>query len=375
MKRQPDLSLLLASLLAVVVLATGCSSGQPAPPPDPTATVAPEPTPVATNAPEATATLEPAPRFDVSIWAPVAGFLEQQTMQQNADVLDEVNFFWYTLGADGGIDGGIMAAEAVRVAREAGLRIVPSVLNGGFDAQRVSDVVNDPDRRAQHIADILALVRDNDFDGIDIDYESLNPADRDAFSLFIEELAAALHAEGKLLSIAVHAKTDDAGAWSGAAAQDWARLGAAVDGFKIMTYDFHYGASEAGPIAPLDWVDAVLTYSATVVPPAKTWMGVPFYGYDWTGSTAESLNWRQATKLAEQNGAEIQRDPASAEAWFTYGDGSRTVYFNDAATLAARIDIIRNSHPDIAGIAIWPLGGEDPANWPALRAAISVGQP
>ena len=369
MRRPCNLYLLLISLLTATVLAIGCSSEQPAPTQEPTAvaTVAPEPTPVATNAPEATAILEPAPRFGVSIWAPVAGFLEQQTMQQNADVLDEVNFFWYTLGADGGIDGGIMAVEAVRVAREAGLRIVPSIVNGGFDAQRVGDVVNDPARRARHIDDILALVRDNGFDGIDIDYESLNPADRDAFSFFIEELAAALHAEGKLLSIAVHAKTDDAGAWSGAAAQDWARLGAAVDAFKIMTYDFHSGGSEAGPIAPLDWVDDVLSYAATVVPPAKTWMGVPFYGYDWTGSTGQSLNWRQALKLAEQNGVEPQRDPSSGEAWFTYSDGSHTVYFNDAETMAARLDIIRGNHP---GIAIWPLGGEDPANWTAIRVAL-----
>ena len=321
-----------------------------------------------TPAPQPAVTGSKSP-LGVSVWAPVAGFLEQQTLQQNADVLDEVNFFWYTLGANGAIEGGVMAAEAVRVARAAGLRIVPSIVNGGFDAQRVSAVVNDPTRRAQHIADILALVDDNDYDGIDIDYESLNPDDRDAFSLFIEELAAALHAEGKLLSIAVHAKTDDAGAWSGAAAQDWVRLGAAVDEFKIMTYDFHNGASDAGPIAPLDWVDAVLSYAATVAPPEKTWMGVPFYGYDWTGSTGQSLNWRQALKLAEQNDATPQRDPSSGEAWFTYSDGSRTVYFNDGETMMARLDIIMRSHPNIAGIAIWPLGGEDPANWTALKEA------
>lgn len=307
--------------------------------------------------------------FDVSIWAPLAGFLEQQTMQQNADVLDEINFFWYTLGADGDIDGGAMASQAVQVARDAGLRVVPSIVNGGFDPQRVSLVVNDPARRAQHIQDILALVRDNGYDGIDIDYESLNPADRDAFSLFIEELAAALHAEGKLLSIAVHAKSDDAGAWSGAAAQDWTRLGAAVDMFKIMTYDFHNAASEAGPIAPLDWVDDVLSYAATVVPPEKTWMGVPVYGYDWAGGGGRSLNWRQALKLVEQNSAQPQRDPASGEMWFSYNGGSNTVWYNDGETLAGRLALLAEKHPHVAGIAIWPLGGEDPANWTAIREA------
>jgi spore germination protein YaaH len=312
---------------------------------------------------------EAAWQLDVSIWAPVAGFLEQQTLLNNADVLDEVNFFWYSLGADGSIQGGVMASQALQVARDAGLRIVPSIVNGGFDAQRVSLVVNDPARRQQHIQDIMTLIGANGYDGIDIDYESLNPADRDAFSLFIEELAAALHAEGKWLSIAVHAKTDDAGAWGGAAAQDWARLGAAVDSFKIMTYDFHNGASEAGPIAPLDWVDAVLSYAATVVPPEKTSVGVPVYGYNWTGSRAQSLNWRQALQLAEQQGVQPQRDPASGELTFSYDDGRHTVYFNDGETLAGRLAMLREKHPNVAGIAIWPLGGEDPANWTAIRAA------
>jgi spore germination protein len=384
MKRNISLSLFLVLLLAASGLVAGCSAGQPASAPVATlqATVAPEPTAAPTDAPEPTTTpngfdtppqatatqpAEAARQLAVSIWAPVAGFLEQQTIQQNADLLDEINFFWYTLGAGGSIDGGIMAAEAVQAARDAGLRVVPSIVNGGFDAQRVSLVVNDPARRTQHIQDILALIDANGYDGIDIDYESLNPADRDPFSLFIEELAAALHAEGKWLSIAVHAKTDDAGAWSGAAAQDWARLGAAVDAFKIMTYDFHNGASEAGPIAPLDWVDAVLSYAATVVPPEKTWMGIPVYGYNWTGSAAQSLNWRKAMQLAEQQGAQPQRDPASGELWFSFSDGQHTVWFNDGETMAGRLALLAEKHPTVAGIAIWPLGGEDPANWTAIH--------
>ncbi|MFZ2362673.1 MAG: glycosyl hydrolase family 18 protein [Anaerolineae bacterium] len=404
MKRDNRLLQILVLLVAVIGLIAGCSSAQPLPA-TPESASTNLPAPMAANTahvtdladavadmaaePESTTccrgrptgygptpTLTPsaaaasASQFDVSIWAPVAGFLEQQTLLANADVLDEVNFFWYSLGAGGGIEGGIMASQALQVAREAGLRVVPSIVNGGFDAQRVSLVVNDPARRAQHIADILALIEAHGYDGIDIDYESLDPADRDAFSLFVEELAAALHAEGKWLSIAVHAKTDDAGAWGGAAAQDWARLGAAVDAFKIMTYDYHNGVSEAGPIAPLDWVDAVLSYGATVVPPEKTWMGVPVYGYTWTGSRAQSLNWRQALQLAEQQGAQPQRDPVSGELTFSYDDGRHTVWFSDGETLAGRLALLREKHPNVAGIAIWPLGGEDPANWAAIRAAL-----
>ena len=248
---------------------------------------------------------------------------------------------------------------------------MPSIQNAGFNREAVAAIIHDPARRAQHVQDLVALVTANGFDGLDLDYESLNPEDRDDFSLFVEELAAALHARNKLLSIAVHPKTAEPGTWNGPQAQDYARLGAAVDEFKIMTYDYHWSTSEAGPIAPLDWVDQVLAYAATVVPPEKTYLGVPFYGYDWTGSTGEPLNWRQATKLASQNNAELQRDASSGEAWFTYGDGRHTAYFNDAETLRQRLQSAFERHPALAGVAIWALGGEDPENWSVLDQAFS----
>ena len=45
----------------------------------------------------------------------------------------------------------------------------------------------------------------------------------------------------RLISETIHFgvfETDDQGSWGGAAAQDWDRLAAAVDVFRIMTYDY-----------------------------------------------------------------------------------------------------------------------------------------
>lgn len=305
--------------------------------------------------------------YAVAIWATYAGFLEQQTLADNADVLDEVNFSWYRLGPGGKIEGAVQSPQALAAAREKGLRVVPSIANAGFSREVVLAAIGAPAVRARHVQDLVALVEENGYDGLDLDYESLAAEDRAVFSLFVEELADALHRRGRILSIAVHAKSDDAGTWGGPAAQDWARLGAAVDEFKIMTYDYHWATSEAGPIAPLNWVDEVLHYAATVVPPEKTWLGVHFYGYDWVGSAAESLEWQQVVKRLERSGAAVRRDEPG-EAWFPYEDGRHTVYFADAASLAERLAFVFTRHPDLAGIAIWRLGGEDPANWPVLRA-------
>ena len=63
----------------------------------------------------------------------------------------------------------------------------------------------------QHVSAIVALVLAHHYAGIDIDYENLHAADRHVFTVFITDLAAALHAHGKMLSVAVFAKTTNAG--------------------------------------------------------------------------------------------------------------------------------------------------------------------
>jgi len=305
-------------------------------------------------------------RPEVTIWAPYASQLEIDTLTANADLIREVNFFWYELGRDGQISGGVKSQPALERARALGMRVVPSIVNRGFSREAVLTAIGTPEARADHIATIVELVESNSFDGIDIDYESLAAQDRELFTRFIEELAAALHVRNKTLSIAVHAKTDDVGSWGGPAAQDWLRLGAAADRFKIMTYDYHHAASQAGPIAPLTWIDAVLRYAATVVPPHKTYVGIHFYGYEWVGSSGKGIEWRQAVKTAQMYNAAIQRDE-SGEAWFRYDADRYTVYFADAENLRVKLPAISAAHPDLAGVAIWRLGGEDPENWQAIR--------
>lgn len=365
-------SKVIGNLLVVAVVLAACAPTATPPPtntPAPTPTL-PPPTATSVSTPTAVPTPTPAPPArEAAVWATFAGFLEQKTLVDSADLIGEVNFVFYFLSPEGVLQGAVQNPQAVEAARAAGIRIVPSLQNGGFDRGRVAAILHDPERRRQHVAEIVKLVKDNNFDGIDVDYESLFAEDREVFSLFIEELSAALHAEGKLLSIAVHAKTDDQGSWSGPQAQDWARLGKAVDEFKIMTYDYHSGIDSAGPIAPLDWIDQVLTYAATVVPPEKTWLGVHFYGRNWVGKSGEAITWQQAMKLLKNNEAKVQRDE-SGEAWFQFGpEGRNTVYYADAAGIKQRLAAIFERHPRLAGVAIWQLGGEDPANWQAIREA------
>jgi spore germination protein YaaH len=231
--------------------------------------------------------------------------------------------------------------------------------------------LRDPERRKQHIAVIMDEVRTFGYDGFDIDYETLPPDVRPAYSDFMRELGAALHAEGKLLTVAVHAKSTDDGGLGGF--QDWKLLGEVCDRVRIMTYDFHWRGGGPGPIAPLSWVAEVSEYARTVVPAAKVQVGVPFYAYNWgRGSEALAQTWTEVQQLIDLHKPEVnlqERDASGPveESWFTYRDGRdvRTVWFASYRALQAKLELVQEQ--DLGGVAIWRLGNEDPRNWNVVR--------
>lgn len=248
------------------------------------------------------------------------------------------------------------------------------------------------------MTNIVTEVLSRGYDGIDIDYENLYATDRDAFTTFIRELADALHAQDRLLTIAVHAKTAEPGNWQGSQAQDWVALGSIVDEFRVMTYDFCWstgcegtwnGGSPPGPIDPHWWVDGVIRFATTQVDPAKVMLGVPFYAYDWptgggqspplrgyAGLANDSVGreawttspyWQEVQALIETHQPTIQWWEEDANGpirqhWFTY-DG-RGVWYSDHDSVADRWALAESL--GVRGIAIWSLGSEDPANWAVL---------
>ncbi len=313
---------------------------------------------------------ESASSWCVAVWYPSSdhpgGY---QSLIDNTDVIDVVSPFWYSPLPDGGLNPRSGAEDAQKLAawREAGLLILPTIVSF-----RMSAMIEDPAVRAAHVANIVALVGRMGYDGIDIDYESFGLSTRDAFSAFAGELSDAMRAQGWLLSVTVHAKTADEATWTeGAAAQDWPRLADAADIFRIMAYDYHNLAGAPGPIGPPGWTKDVLDYAASVTDLSRVWVGLHFYGLNWQRRSAPvAITWEGVQRWVESFGLEVQRDPADMEAHVELhvsGLPRQNVYVADSTGLAFKLDLLQEAFPDLGGVTIWGLGGEDPANWDVLR--------
>ena len=211
------------------------------------------------------------------------------------------------------------------------------------------------------------------YTGINVDFESLKPEDRAAFTAFIGTVAKKMHDGGYTLVLSVPAmqKDDSTNSWSGAF--DLKELGVLVDVLQVMTYDQNGPWGAAGPVAGLDWVEQSVQYTASVVVPAKISMGIPAFGYDWdlTDKTKSGqLNWTRVHPLMNEVKAEEQWDEASSSPFFKYTRASHphVAWYENEKSLGLKAKLVAKYH--LAGISVWALGMEDDSFWQALRAEL-----
>lgn len=308
--------------LAAALLLTACQpsillGGAPPPPaPEPTATeptsteptttepTTTEPVPTESVAPDvaaadisaAAACPSPvaltAPDHFVSGWVPYWGTdPSRAAIQQHPTDVGDVSPLFYGTNNDGTISllgPQSQLDKTVQATRAAGLPLIVGVFDSTGKGV-MSGIIANPASRTFHVNSLVNLAWSKGYDGIDLDYEVFafsHPRSewgdiKTNWVAFVNELGAALHAHGKLLSVTVPP------VWNNGNSGYWvygqAEIANAVDRLRLMVYD--YNVSSPGPISPMFWVCDVIAYSSQVVPASKLQLGVPAYGRHWVTRT------------------------------------------------------------------------------------------
>jgi spore germination protein YaaH len=307
----------------------------------------------------------------VPYWDQERGFA---VARANRTTFDQLSPMWYSLRDDGSLtladdENTVIDAATVRAFQQSGLQVLPTLTNlrnGSWNYDLLGSVLASDDLRRRHVGAIVELVLANGYDGIDIDYEDLRAADRDRYTAFLTMLSEELHSAGKLLTSGVYAKTSEPGPEEFNIAQDYAAIGAVCDQVRLMTYDYHWETSEPGPSAPVGWVDEVVAWAVTQIPPLKVVLGCAVLGYDWPdGGNGVTVTHQEATELARRYGVEITRSDGIPT--FTYVDADdrqHEVWFEDAQSTLEKVELVDRHR--LGGVFFWRLGGEDPAIWSSL---------
>lgn len=231
------------------------------------------------------------------------------------------------------------------------------------------------------IANLVRLGMEGGYTGVNVDFESLaySPdieTDRAAFTAFIHDLAAALHARGLKLVISVPGRAQESPDDTWGYPFDLAALGREADYIQLMTYDQHGPWGEPGPVSGVGWVEDCVAYSVGVMPAGKLLIGLPAYGYDWdlTASnpqagryTAFSFSWVDVPGLLAHPSAKAYWDAASSSPFLTYTHNghNHVAWYETPQSIQAKAALVGRYH--LAGLSVWSLGQEDLSFWQAAQ--------
>ena len=345
------------------------------------------------------------PPITVAGWAPYWQMDSAlASFSANTSVFSDVSMFAYSTSAADSVTAypGLDPNAPLlfkRDARVKAVRVIASIIDA-TKPREMAAILADPSTRATHVRTIVQFIVDSGYDGVDLDYENFAfndgrgtwSATRPNWVAFVTDLATALHAQSKTLTVSVppiydSGQTNLSGYW----VYDYAAMGQVVDHIRIMAYDF--STAQAGPIAPLDWVKTLVKAAKSAVPVGKLVLGVPVYGYDWPVATAgicpgdktprrKNLSGKSAAALATAKGVVPTWDPLRAERTFSYveqlagNDAAgqpvvctvhRTVWYADSQAVYERAWLAERQ--DLSGISLWSLGSEDALSWTAIDSA------
>lgn len=224
-----------------------------------------------------------------------------QDISLNLEKFHELSPFSYEVKSNGALVDKLKITEGfwpawLSAVRDMKIKIIPTI--AWFDGPAIHALLSDKKKRLNHENAITKLVKDNKFNGIDIDYEAKLAETNPYFSLFIKGLAIRLHPLGKTLSCTIESRTPLSSRRTQpknpselAYANDYKILNKYCDEVRVMAYDqglidvkldAQKGNGELyAPVADPDWVKKVLGEALKSISPKKIMLGVPTYGYEY----------------------------------------------------------------------------------------------
>lgn len=293
-----------------------------------------------------------------------------EAMSRHVNSIKTIAPFWATLQEDGSIldRGGNDHQSVVNFAHQNGLSVLLLVNNAkeNSNGTPIHKILSNPTLRAKAIDNLEAYIKKYSLDGINIDFEMVDAGDRQNLNDFMRELSNRLKPQGYVVTIDVFPKQDEAN--DVAYAYDYAELSKYADKVIIMTYDQHGEWSGPGPIANVGWVEANLKFALKHIPKQKLYLGLAAYGYDWSTNGVTSLDYNAVTEIAKRYNAVTKWDDSAKAPYFSYTDQKgvvHQVWFENSKSLEFKLDLVNKY--DIAGVAMWKLGEEDPAYWQVFK--------
>ncbi|MGG0288394.1 LysM peptidoglycan-binding domain-containing protein [Peribacillus butanolivorans] len=317
---------------------------------------------------------KPKPTIDVNGFTNVYGQRGAVQVREVAYDLTYVSPFGYRMRQDGSLEA-IDDNPTIQAAQSTG--VVPMMCITNFSATEAGTrlahtILSDLSLVEKLLTNVINTMKNKGYRGLNIDFESVAPEDRDFYNRFLQRAVDRLRPEGYLVSSSLAPKTSANQKGLLVEAHDYPVHGRLLDFVVLMTYEWGYRKGPPQAISPINQIKRVLDYAVTVIPTNKIFIGFQIYARDWLvphkeGQEAETFDMQEAIRRATQYNVEIKYDETAQSPYYRYKDSqgrTHEVWFEDARSAKAKFDLVKSYRA--RGLSYWVLGYPFPQNWELL---------
>ena len=320
------------------------------------------------------------PTIEVNAFITQFGQQGAKTLRDVAFDLTYISPFAYRMKADGSLE----ELDDIPIVQTASKnKVMPMMAITNFSSTETgtalaTTILGNTQLQETLLTNILAIMKNKGYRGLNIDFENVLPQDRENYNQFLQKAVNRLHPEGYFVSSSLAPKTSSTQKGLLYEAHDYPTHGRILDFVVLMTYEWGYRMGPPQAISPIGPIKNVLEYATSVIPRDKILMGFQVYARDWLlphekGQQAETFDTQEALQRAIEYNVSIQYDQTAQSPYFHYTDAkgrAHEVWFEDARSAQAKFDLVKTF--GLRGISYWVLEYSFPQNWALLRDNFSI---
>lgn len=301
--------------------------------------------------------------------------------------LNVISPSWFYLKDEKGGIGSLASSDYVSYCHQHNVEVWALVSNfgavdQGLENPDLTTILTHTSSRDNLVNNLISAAIQYNLDGINIDFESVDPAVGDSYIQFIRELSLKCANNEIVLSVDNYVPT------AYTAFYDRAEQALFADYVVIMAYDEHYSGSEPGSVASIGWVTEGIENTMKEVPADQIILGMPFYARVWkltpadgielpeTGSmitdysdyniSCYSASMSEQKKLANVNGITPIWSDEIGQHYVEYKNSGAIyqIWMEDAASIEAKLKVMDSF--GLAGGSFWKLGLEQSSVWDTI---------
>lgn len=310
-------------------------------------------------------------------------FIHKEVLDATLPYLTSLSVFSYGFTTEGvlippSLDDSFMITAAYASDTRPILTLTPFGPDGQFNNYLITAMVNNEEVKTALLQNLLSVMEEKGYLGVDIDFEYILPQDRIPFADFVADTNAFLSPYGYTVSVALAPKISDDQPGLLYEGKDYALLGEAADSVLLMTYEWGYTYGPPMAVAPINKVRQVVDYAVTRIDPAKIDLGIPNYGYDFTlpyergVSKARTIGNLEAVQIAIDHSVPISFDETAMSPYFQYEEDGITheVWFEDVRSLREKFSLLPSY--GLRGVGYWQIMRFFRANWLLLQDTFQI---